>query len=169
LGIPGIGYSTAGDLAMAFGSLRKLEHAGKEELQEIPGIGPIAGASVYDFFHSHYWQQLAPKLRAAGISPEQAQVATSGLLLGKTLVVTGTLAAMSREEAHDAIRAAGGKAADSVTSKTSYLVAGENPGSKLDKARQLKVPIVNEAEFLALLKGEGNGKSVEQGGSVGLF
>jgi DNA ligase (NAD+) len=169
LGMPGVGESTARDLAMAFGSLGKLEHAGKEELQEIPGIGPIAGASVYDFFHSHYWEQLAPKLRAAGISPEQTQVAASGPLLGKTLVVTGTLVGMSREEAHDAIRAAGGKAADSVTSKTSYLIAGENPGSKLDKARQLKVPIVDEAGFLRLLQGADGGKSEEQGGSVGLF
>jgi DNA ligase (NAD+) len=167
LGIPGIGESTARDLALAFGSLGKLENAGKEELQEIPGIGPVAGAAVYDFFHSHYWRQLAPKLRAAGISPEQAQVDSGGPLAGKTLVVTGTLAGMSREQAHDAIRAAGGKATESVSSKTSYVVAGENPGSKLDKARQLGFTILSEAEFLQLLKGEG--KSEEQGGSVGLF
>jgi len=169
LGIPGIGETTARDLAMAFGSLGKLEHAGKEELQEIPGIGPVAGASVYDFFHSHYWGILAPKLRAAGISPEQAKVAASGPLLGKTLVVTGTLAGMSREEAHDAIRTAGGKAADTVTSKTSYLVAGENPGSKLEKARQLGVQIVDEATFLKLLKGTVGEKNEAQVGSLGLF
>jgi len=115
-------------------------------------IGPVVAASVLDFFAGVPGRRLLAKLRQLGIDP-QGTVAAAGALTGKTLVLTGTLPSLKREEAEQKILAAGGKVSGSVSRKTSYVVAGEDAGSKLDKARELGVPVIDEAALLGLLAG----------------
>ena len=148
LGIQGVGEVVAEDLMTRYISLDALAAAPVEELQAIPGIGPILAQSICDWFAREPNRRLIAKLKAAGVTTAQAKGETkagSQPLAGLTFVITGTLPTMSRDEAKDFIKAHGGKVIDSVSKNTSYLVAGEAAGSKLDKANQLAVPVIDEA------------------------
>lgn len=148
LGIRGVGEVMANDLAVVFPDLDALANAGLAELQMIPGVGPNIAQAIVDWFARPANRQVLEKLRAAGVWPQAAgQVTASDLsqsLRGLTFVVTGTLPSLSREGAKEFIQSYGGKVIDTVSKKTDYLVLGENPGSKLAKAKALGVPILDE-------------------------
>lgn len=148
LGIRHVGAITATDLATHFGSLDRLKSASLEELSEIDGIGGVVANSVFTWFHDTRNQELLEKLDEVGVS--YAPVARGTKLTGKTFVITGSLTRMSREEAEEKIRALGGKASGSISKTTSYLVVGDNPGSKLAKAESLGVGVINESELFKL-------------------
>ncbi len=155
LGIPFVGERTAQILATHFGSLDEIAAASTDALQEANEIGPKVAASIKDFFAEERNRELIERLRAAGLrftAPKQTK--KQGPLTGQTFVLTGTLPVLKREEAKERIEAAGGKVAGSVSSKTSYVVAGEDAGSKLDKARELNVPVLDEADLLRMLRPE---------------
>jgi DNA ligase (NAD+) len=155
LGIPFVGERTAQILAGTFGSLDGIAAADLEELQKAEEVGPKVARSIYQFFREPHNQELVEKLRAAGLLFEQKKAdKTGGPLTGLTFVLTGTLPHLTREEVKARIEAAGGKVAGSVSKKTSYVVAGEEAGSKLDKARELGVPVVNEAQLVGLIDGK---------------
>jgi DNA ligase (NAD+) len=148
LGIRGVGEVAAADLATHFGNMEAFSAASLEGLQQIEGIGPNIAQGIVDWFARPANQHILEKLHTAGVWPRQEaayQPAGPRPLEGLTFVVTGTLPSLSRDDAKALIQAHGGKVVDSVSQKTSYLVLGENPGSKLDKARQLNVPILDEA------------------------
>ncbi|MCZ2128159.1 MAG: NAD-dependent DNA ligase LigA [Anaerolineales bacterium] len=148
LGIRGVGEVMAGDLARRYGSLSALEKSTADELQQIEGVGPNIAASIVDWFARSANQALLKKLQAAGIDPrEQTAEKSVGALSGLTFVVTGALPTLSREAAKKFIEENGGKVVDSVSKKTSYLVLGENPGSKLTKAQTLGVKIIGEDQL----------------------
>ena len=149
-----VGEATAKDLAKHFGSLNALMEAGTEKLLEVNDVGPVVAESITNFFSEAHNQSVIAELIAAGIHwPEsEGKQAASGNLLGKTLVLTGTLPTMSRDTAKELIEAAGGKVSGSVSKKTDFVVAGVEAGSKLDKAQELGVAILDEAGLLALLK-----------------
>ncbi len=156
LGIPLVGQAIAADLAAAFGSLERLGAASQEELTALEGLGPTVSSSVVQWFANERNRRLLERLRALALDPRLEVRAGGGQpegpLAGKTLVVTGTLESLSRDEAKEAIRAAGGKAAASVSARTDWLVAGAKPGaSKLAGARKHDVPVIDEAGFLRLL------------------
>ncbi|MGN0183806.1 MAG: NAD-dependent DNA ligase LigA [Aristaeellaceae bacterium] len=152
IGIPGIGAKTARDLAERYRSVDALRNAKREELLQMDDVGEILADSIAGFFEDAANLRLIEALLAAGVNPEApAQAVAGGPFEGMTVVVTGTLARFSRAEAEAAVRNAGGKAAGSVSKKTSLVVAGENAGSKLDKANALGVEVIGEAEFLARL------------------
>jgi DNA ligase (NAD+) len=150
-GIRYVGETVAELLAAHFGSLEKLAEAPLEELLTISGIGPQIANSVYIFFRQEQTHVLLEKLRAAGVHPRGALPVGEGLLSGKTFVFTGAIS-VPREEAEAKVRALGGKAGSSVNRSTDFVVIGEKPGSKADKARALGVRILTEEEFNALLK-----------------
>jgi DNA ligase (NAD+) len=128
-----------------------------ERFEAVPGVGATVAASIGRFFSDEVTGRLLLDLADAGVvaeRPEPRAVAGEGPLAGKTLVVTGSLVGFDREGAEQAIRDAGGKAAGSVSRKTDYLVAGESAGSKLQKAQELGVPVLDEAAFVRLLAGE---------------
>ncbi|MDE2039441.1 MAG: NAD-dependent DNA ligase LigA [Elusimicrobia bacterium] len=152
LGIRHVGERAAELLAQRF-SLEELAAAGEEDLQKVADIGPVAARSIREFFRSGEVRDLVEQLRKAGLSLrkiERPQNADSPLA-GKVFVFTGELARLSREEASERVKALGGKTSGSVSSKTSFVVAGDSPGSKLKKARELGVAVLDEAAFLALL------------------
>ena len=152
IGIPGIGTKTARDLAERFGSVDALRAASREELTRMDDVGEIVADAVVGFFADPANARLVDALLAAGVTPRwEARDTSAGAFAGMTVVVTGTLASMGRSEAEEAIRAAGGKAAGSVSKKTSLVVAGESAGSKLTKAQTLGVKVIGEAEFLQML------------------
>ncbi len=151
LGIPNVGAKTARDLAEKFGSVEALMNAEQQSLIEISDVGEIVASSVCDFFKDPNTRQQTEKLLNLGITPEWSAQAKGGALDGKTVVVTGTLSSMSRQEAEEKIRLSGGVAASGVSRNTSFLVAGEKAGSKLAKANQLGVRVLSESEFLKLL------------------
>jgi len=154
LGIRQVGETTAKDLARHFGSIERLMDARVEELLEVPDVGPIVAQSIRHFFDQPHHRELVAQLQAAGIHwPEVAGQASDAPrpLLGKTLVLTGTLPTWSRDEAKERIEAAGGKVSGSVSKKTHFVVAGEEAGSKLDKARELGVPVIDEVGLRELL------------------
>lgn len=151
LGIPNVGRKTARDLAQAFGSLPALRAATEEELTAIPDVGGIVANSITDFFASDKGRDLVDRLLAAGCTPTWESVTLGDAFAGKTVVLTGTLSSMGRKAAGDLIAAHGGKVTGSVSKKTDYVVAGEEAGSKLDKALKLGVPVLDEAAFLAML------------------
>jgi DNA ligase (NAD+) len=153
-GIRHVGTSAARALADAFGSIDRIAQAPTEEIAAVDGVGEVIADAVRAFFDRPETRQQLEKLRHAGVRLEEQRTQPSGHLLGKTFVITGTLAALSREEAKARIEAAGGKVTNSLSAKTSYLVVGESPGSKLDKASKLAVTTVDEAAFLKLLAGE---------------
>lgn len=148
LGIPNVGRKTARDLAAAFGTLEKLEKATEEELVAIPDVGDIVAQSITEFFSFPENMEMIDRLLKAGVHPREAQQQTDGVLDGLTIVVTGTLPTLSRNEAEELIRRHGGKAASSVSKKTAFVVAGEAAGSKLTKAQQLGIPVLDEAAFM---------------------
>jgi DNA ligase (NAD+) len=152
LGIRFVGERTAVFLAEAFGSLDKIAQASAEELQRAEEVGPKVGESVSQFFREPRNRELVERLRAAGLKFEyEAKLKKGGPLEGLTFVLTGTLPTLSREEATRLIESAGGKVSGSVSRKTSYVVAGEESGSKLDKARGLNVPVIAELRLLEML------------------
>jgi DNA ligase (NAD+) len=151
LGIPEIGEHSAQLLAEELRTIDALAASSSEELRRIHGIGPVVADHIAAFFGDAANRDFIARLRKGGVALPAAKRRAGGALAGTTVVVTGSLAGMSREEAEEAIRAAGGRAASSVSAKTNLLVAGEKAGSKLSKARELGVTIIDEEEFLRLL------------------
>ena len=153
IGIPNIGTKTARDLADRYPDMDALRRAPREELVQMDDVGDIVADSIAGFFEDENNVRLVDALLAAGVSPRRPQIVDAGgVLAGMTVVVTGTLAHFSRAEAEEAVRMAGGKAAGSVSKKTSLVVAGEAAGSKLDKANALGVRVIDEAEFMRMLE-----------------
>ena len=153
LSIRHVGEHAAMLLARRFRTMDALMHASEEEIASIPEIGPVIAKSVYEFLHSDYGRQTVRELAKLGVemTAKQAERETPGPLAGKTLVVTGTLEHYTRDEIEELITRLGGRAASSVSRKTDYVIVGENPGSKYDKARQLGVPILSEQEFRRMI------------------
>ena len=154
LGIREVGEATALALAEHFGALEALMVADEERLRQVPDIGPVVAAAVRAFFQEPHNRDIIARLRAAGVRwPETAaRPANDRRLAGKTVVLTGTLESLSRDRATASLRALGAKVAGSVSKKTDYVVAGRDAGSKLDKARELGVTVLDEAGLLALLE-----------------
>jgi DNA ligase (NAD+) len=152
LGIHGVGEVSAADLAGHFGNLDALSKAGVDDLQQIEGIGPNIAEGIVDWFSRPFNQNVLKKLEAAGVWPraEEREKKKAGAFTGLTFVITGTLPAWSRDEAKEFIESNGGKVTDSVSKKTNYLVLGENPGSKFEKAKSLGVKIIGEDELKRL-------------------
>ena len=148
IGIPNIGRKTARDLANTFGTLQKVQQATMEQLIAIPDVGDIVAQSVVEFFSFPENQELIARLLDAGLKPQEAKGQSEGVFSGKSIVVTGTLPTLSRNEAEELIRHNGGTAASSVSKKTAFVVAGEKAGSKLTKAESLGIEIIDEAELL---------------------
>ena len=153
VGIPNVGRKTARDLAADFGSLSALSSASEERLTSIPEIGAVVAASITEFFSFPENREMIDRLLAAGVEPHWQSAALSDLLEGQTVVVTGTLPTLSREEAEALITAHGGHPAGSVSKKTSYVLAGEKAGSKLIKAQEFGIPVLTEAELMEKLAG----------------
>ncbi len=153
LGIRDVGESTARTLARHFGALDALMAADEAQLLEVPDVGPVVARRIAAFFAESHNREVIAALRAAGVRwPEGApRRAAEGPLAGQTVVLTGSLAAMSRDEAGDRLQALGAKVAGSVSKKTSFVVAGEAAGSKLEKARELKLEVWDEARLLEFL------------------
>ena len=152
LGIPNVGVKTARDLSLTFGSLDKLRNATYEELIAIEDVGEVVADSVLSFFHDPRISQQIDDLLSYGVAPEADRAVTASPISGKTIVVTGTLPTLSRKEAEDLIMSHGGKAAGSVSKKTDYVLAGEAAGSKLTRAQQLGIPVIDEQTLLDWLK-----------------
>jgi DNA ligase (NAD+) len=153
LGIRHVGDRAAALLARHFGNLDRLAEASVEEIDDIYEIGPTVAQSVHDWFHTPSNQQLLARLKEAGVWPqEEAHAERSDTFVGKQFVLTGTLETMTRDEAKAAIEARGGRVTSSVSKKTTYVVAGRDPGSKLDKAKELGVGHVDEEGFRGLLE-----------------
>lgn len=151
LGIRFVGERTAQLLADAFGSMDALMAAAPEELERVQEVGPRVAAAVHEFFAEERNRKLIERLREAGLTFAAEKRRRSAKLEGLTFVLTGTLPGLTREDAKERIEASGGRVSGSVSKKTSYVVAGEETGSKLDKARELKVPVIGEAELLEML------------------
>ncbi|MCS7048308.1 MAG: NAD-dependent DNA ligase LigA [Verrucomicrobiae bacterium] len=155
LGIQHVGEEAARKLASHFGSLDAIAQASVEELQQCEDVGPVMAASIHDFFRNPRNVAVIEKLRAAGVNMREEAIgsrAATGPFAGKTVVITGTLATMSRDEAQEKLRAAGANVTGSVSKKTDYLIVGTDAGSKLEKARALGVRTLSEQEFLEMLK-----------------
>ncbi len=156
LGVRHVGGQSAQILADHFGSLDALRNASQDELQVVDQVGPVMAESVYQYFRAPRHQAALEDLLAAGVRPRLAAPnQRGGTLQGKTIVVTGTLKGFSRQQAEQAIREAGGKAAGSVSRKTDFVLAGAEPGSKLEKARQLGVAVIAEEQFVAMVGKKG--------------
>jgi DNA ligase (NAD+) len=155
LGIRNVGEVTGKDLARHFGTLDAFMDASVEQLMEAPDVGPVVAESIAGFFREAHNREVIEQLRAAGVRWTEAPPArrdTGGPFAGKIVVLTGTLAAMARDEAKERIEAAGGKVTGSVSKKTDYVVAGAEAGSKLDKAQELGVAVLDEEKFLEMIK-----------------
>ena len=153
LGIRHVGESTAKTLARHFGTLDALMAASEEEMLAVEDVGPVVAQSILGFFHDPLNRELIAQLRAAGVHWDESIVERDAQpLTGKTFVLTGTLPNLKRDEAQALIEAAGGKVSGSVSKKTSYVVAGEEAGSKLAKAESLGIPVLDEEAFLQLLE-----------------
>ncbi len=153
LGIPFVGERTAQILAENFGSLDAIAAADEETLQQADEVGPKVSQSIRQFFHEPRNRELVERLRQAGLTFDHTiKKKVVGRLAGKIFVLTGTLPNITREDAKQRIEAAGGKVTGSVSKKTDYVVAGEDPGSKLDKANSLGIAVLGEPELLALLQ-----------------
>ncbi|MGI8771413.1 MAG: NAD-dependent DNA ligase LigA [Acidobacteriaceae bacterium] len=151
LGIRFVGERTAQLLADAFGSMEALMTASQEDLERVNEVGPRVAEAIHEFFAEQRNRDLVERLRAAGLTFTAERRKRSAKFEGLSFVLTGTLPTLSREEAKERIEQAGGRVSGSVSKKTSFVVAGEEAGSKLDKARELKVPILDEAKFLEML------------------
>ena len=152
LGIRQVGAKTGKVLASSFGSLDALMAATVEELTEVPDVGAVTAANIYDWFHQEQSAHMVERLRQAGVNFESKRVVSDARFAGKTFVLTGALSKFTRDEATEKIELFGGKAAGSVSKKTSYVVVGENAGSKERKARELGIPILTEDEFLEMIQ-----------------
>jgi len=155
LGIRHVGESTARDLARHFGRLDAIMDASVEDLLQVPDVGPVVAQSIHTFFQQPHNREVIEQLRACGVHWEEGEPAAQAPrpLAGKTVVLTGTLPNLTRDEAKDLLEAAGAKVAGSVSRKTDYVVAGAEAGSKLDKARELGVPVLDEDGLRGLLAG----------------
>ncbi len=155
LGIRHVGGQSAQILAEHFGSLAALRNASQEELEAIDQIGPVMAESIYAYFREPRHRAIIADLVAAGVRPQaEAAKPRTGALFGKTVVVTGSLEHFTRQQAEQAIKEAGGKASGSVSKKTNFVLAGAEPGSKLDKARELGVTVIDERQFMKMLSRE---------------
>jgi DNA ligase (NAD+) len=153
LGIRDVGEATALALAQYFGDIAALRRAGEEEIQRVPDVGPVVAKNVAAYFQDADNAGIVDRLLAGGISwPAPAPIDPSAELTGKTFVLTGTLQALTREAAEEAIVRVGGKVSGSVSKKTHYVVAGTEAGSKLKKAEQMGIAVLDEAAFMKLLK-----------------
>lgn len=155
LGIPGVGEQLARVLAKRYPSIDDLQHAGIDDLVTIEGIGSEIARNIVNFFQDPHNQNVLQKLKQAGVRPQPVQTmpeAPSNAFLNKTVVFTGTLRSMTRSEAKARVEALGGRVASSVSRKTDWVVVGEDPGSKYEKAKQLGIPILDETTFLQMLK-----------------
>ena len=153
LGISHVGEETAVDLAKYFRTLETIMDASEETLRAIPDIGAVVAKSIYEWFQNSSHRALLKKLHAAGVTPiSESASKRPQKFSGKTFVLTGTLESMARDEAKDRIRELGGNVAGSVSAQTDYLVAGENPGSKLNRAKTLGVKTIDEKQFLAMIR-----------------
>ncbi len=152
LGIRQVGAAAARTLALRFGSMDALMAADEAVLEAVEDVGPITAANIAGWFRGTQSRHLISRLKEAGVRMESTEAAADTRLAGQTIVLTGTLGAMSRSEAEGRIQALGGKAASSVSKKTSLVVAGENAGSKLAKAEELGVKVIGEEEFLEMIK-----------------
>jgi DNA ligase (NAD+) len=156
LGLPGVGYVTAEALADHFGSIDKLHEADPEQIEEVEGVGPIMAEQIAESLGDDATWALVEKLREKGLRLEadpSEQRATGGPLEGKTVVLTGTLPELTREEAASMVKNAGGKVVNSVSKKTDFVVAGESPGSKLTKAQDLGTTVLDEDGLRGVLSG----------------
>lgn len=152
LGILHVGEETAIDLAKHFGTLEKLQHSSFDELNAILNIGPVVAQSIFEWFQNSRNKELVKRLLKVGVNPKPYKLQTTNYKLkGKTFVLTGTLDSMSRDDAKARIRELGGDISETVSKKTSYVVAGSDPGSKLEKAKKLGVKTIDERELLRLL------------------
>jgi DNA ligase (NAD+) len=155
LNIRHVGWHVAQVVTRAFPSIDQLKKASEEDLNAVEGIGPEIAGSIFEWFHDKENLKLLKKLAKAGVRVEDDEVAPppEGPMTGFAIVLTGGLESMSREQAERAATEAGARIVGSVSKKTSFVVAGENPGSKFDKAQQLGVEIIDEKEFLKRLGG----------------
>jgi DNA ligase (NAD+) len=152
LGVRFVGEGTARTLTVRMGSLDRLAAARESELQGIPEVGPRVARAIVDYFASPQAKTVLKKLKAAGVRMEtDASANRSEKLAGKTFVITGSLTSMSRDQAESLIVAHGGRASGSVSKKTDFVVVGENPGSKYDKARELGIKTLHEEDFLKMI------------------
>lgn len=159
LSIPQVGEETAEDIAEHFKTLERIRQASKEELEALDGVGPIVAESIFNWFKDKHNKKLVEDLlkevtieKLSDVSLKSAAFATPSVFLDKTFVLTGSLETMSRDEAKKEIKKRGGDVTSAVSSKTSFVVAGAEPGSKLDRAEELGVAVLSEAEFLNMLK-----------------
>ena len=152
LGIRQVGAKTGKVLASTFGNLDALMAASEEELTEVPDVGAITARSIHGWFAQPQAQHMIQRLREAGVNFESRRVISDARFAGKTFVLTGALSKFTREEATEKIELLGGKAAGSVSKKTSFVVVGENAGSKERKARELGIPILSEDDFLEMIQ-----------------
>lgn len=152
LGIRQVGAKTGKVLATQFGTLDALMNATAEELKEVPDVGEVTAQNIADWFSQPQSQNMIEKLRAAGVNFESKRVITDARFAGMTFVLTGALTKFTRDEATEKIELLGGKASGSVSKKTTYVVVGENAGSKERKARELGIPILSEDDFLDMIK-----------------
>jgi len=152
LGIPSVGERTALILAETFGDLDKIMNADEEELKKAEEIGPKVAHGIRQFFDQHANRELVERLRNEGFSFTYTVTRHTGKLEGLTFVLTGTIPNLTRDEAQARIEAAGGKILKSVSKKTNYVVAGEEAGSKLDKAKELGVKVIDEAGLLGMME-----------------
>jgi DNA ligase (NAD+) len=152
LGIRNVGKSTARDLARHFGDLEPLAQAGEEALLQVPDVGPVVARSIRQFFDEPHNREAMKALVAAGVSWPKSEPAPRPSAPAKSFVLTGTLAGMTRDAARAAIEAKGHKVVGSVSKKTDFVVAGEDAGSKLERARALGVQVLDEKQFTELLQ-----------------
>ncbi|TLZ31140.1 MAG: NAD-dependent DNA ligase LigA [Gammaproteobacteria bacterium] len=157
LGIRDVGEATALALARHFGSLERLMSADERTIQQVPDVGPVVAAHIAAFFASEEHLRVIKALRDKGVTWPDLEPAprSTGSLTGRTFVITGTLSSMTREQAQEALTARGAKVTASVSKKTSYIVAGGEAGSKLARAEELGVPVLDEQQFLELLRSDG--------------
>jgi DNA ligase (NAD+) len=151
LGIRHVGEATAKALAQTWTDVKDFYALTEEQLQQVRDVGPEVAASIVQFFREEQNRAVIEKLLQAGVVPEAEKAPEAGVFTGKTVVLTGGLASMEREEAKAEIERRGGKVSGSVSKKTDFVVAGEEAGSKLAKAKELGVRVLDEAEFLSLL------------------
>lgn len=153
-GIPNVGKAAAKAILKHFSGIGKLEQASLEELTAVNDIGQVSAGCIQDFFKEEKNQVIVRRLKEAGVNMDAKVQPDGGVLDGLTFVITGTLPDMERKEAAAMVEARGGKVSGSVSKKTSYLLAGENAGSKLAKAQELNIPIIDEGQFRKMLEDE---------------
>jgi DNA ligase (NAD+) len=163
LGIRFVGERTAEFLAMEFGNIKEIENASTERLEGVEEVGPRISQAIQEFFAQPANIALIHSLDRAGIYMKAEKKQRSNQLSGLTFALTGTLPTLTREEAKAKIETAGGRVVGSVSKNTSFVVAGEEAGLKLEIAHELNIPVLNEAELLAKLRSEGTSKTAEGG------